>query len=324
MNTSGIRTRWAALGAAVAVTFGAGSLGLVSATSPSDAVTYVPIDPCRVADTRSAPEANTGPRATPISQDETHAIAAHGSNGDCTGIPTTATAVQLNVTALGATSTTFLTFWGSGSRPNVSSLNPVPGQPPTPNAVTAPLSTTGVFNVYNAFGSVDIVVDIVGYYTDHQHDERYYTKAEVDAALVRNPVSVETSTAQYEYIVSNPGSWQPVISTTITIPNGYTAVVAAEFGAETSCYGSASGFCSIRILADSAEMEPAEGTENAFDSTDGGIRTVVDWDETSITRAMTLPAGEYTISVEAFIPPGNIGLRLDDLILFVEGHLIPA
>ena len=29
-------------------------------------------------------------------------------------------------------------------------------------------------------GSVDVLADIVGYYTDHNHDDRYYTKAEID------------------------------------------------------------------------------------------------------------------------------------------------
>ncbi len=71
MNTTITRSRWAAVGAAVAVTLGAGGIGLVSATSPADAVAYVPITPCRVADTRPQADFNTGPRNTPITQNET-------------------------------------------------------------------------------------------------------------------------------------------------------------------------------------------------------------------------------------------------------------
>ncbi|MEO6651556.1 MAG: hypothetical protein ABIP17_02750 [Ilumatobacteraceae bacterium] len=183
MNTNITRSRWAAIGAAVAVTLGAGGIGLVSATSPAGAAAYVPITPCRVADTRPQAEFNTGPRNTPIGQNETHTVTAHGNNGDCTGIPTTATGVQLNVTALNATTGTFLTIWGAGARPDASSLNPGPGQPPTPNAVTSGLTAAGVFSIYNAFGSVNVIVDIVGYYTDHNHDDRYYTETEVNTAL---------------------------------------------------------------------------------------------------------------------------------------------
>ena len=182
MNNNAIRTRWSAIGAAVAITLGAGGIGLVSATSPADAVAYVPIEPCRIADTRPEPAFNVGPRSTPIGQNETHVITGHGDNGDCTGIPTTATGLQLNVTAVNASQNTFVTVWGEGDRPNASSLNPALGQPPAPNAVTTGLSATGTFNVYNRFGTVDVIADVVGYYTDHNHDDRYYTETEADAA----------------------------------------------------------------------------------------------------------------------------------------------
>ena len=52
-------------------------------------------------------------------------------------------------------------------RPSASSLNPSPGQPPTPNAVNTQLSSGGEFSIFNRAGSVDVIVDINGYYTDH-------------------------------------------------------------------------------------------------------------------------------------------------------------
>ena len=191
MNKSGIRSRWAAVGAAVAVTLGAGGIGLVSATSPAGATAYIPIEPCRVADTRAG-EFNVGDKNTPIGQQQTHVITAHGDNGECTGIPTAATGLQLNVTALDATAGTFLAVWGSGDRPNSSNLNPQPGQPPIPNAVTTGLTGSGQFNVYNQAGSVNVIVDIVGYYADHNHDDRYYTEAEVDATVGAVQTNVAT------------------------------------------------------------------------------------------------------------------------------------
>lgn len=168
-----IRSRWAAIGAAVAVTLGAGSIGLVSATNPVDAVAFVPISPCRVMDTRAG-EFNVGPKSSPLGPDEVHTVTAHGNNGECTGIPATATAVSLNVTALDATLLTFLTVWAAGAtQPNAASLNPSPGAPPVPNAVVTPLSVGGQFSIYNLQGSVNVIADINGYYTDHNHDDRY-------------------------------------------------------------------------------------------------------------------------------------------------------
>ena len=177
-----VRSRWAALGASVAVALGGGAIGIANATAPSDAVAFVPITPCRVIDTR--PEFQVGPKTTPVGPGEVHTVSAHGDNGRCTGIPASATAVSLNVTAVDATLPTFLTVWASGdAQPDSSSLNPVPGQPPTPNAVTTGLSASGQFDIFNLQGTVDVIGDITGYYTDHDHDDRYATKDQVDAAV---------------------------------------------------------------------------------------------------------------------------------------------
>src|SRR5690606_29858795 len=99
-------------------------------------------------------------------------------------LPTAAVGLALNVTATDATLATFLTVFPTGAaRPNASHLNPAPGQPPMPNAVTTDLDSAGSLSVFNKQGSVHVFADVVGYYTDHDHDDRYYTVAEVDAAL---------------------------------------------------------------------------------------------------------------------------------------------
>lgn len=49
--------------------------------------------------------------------------------------------------------------------PNSSSLNPVPGQPPTPNAVTTELAPNGRFEVHNLRGHVHVIIDVNGYDT---------------------------------------------------------------------------------------------------------------------------------------------------------------
>jgi hypothetical protein len=174
-----VRTRWAAIGAAVAVTVGAAGVGgysLVNAdVSTGDRPVFVPTTPCRLADTRTAPN-TVGPKSSPLGVAEIATITAHGSNGECTGaaaIPSDAVALALNVTALGATEQTFLTFWGDGDNPGTANLNPAPGQPPIPNAVNTPLSDAGTFNVFNEKGNVNIVIDVNGYYAHHDHDDRY-------------------------------------------------------------------------------------------------------------------------------------------------------
>ena len=127
----------------------------------SDDSTFVPISPCRLFDTR--PAFKIGLYST-FGGKETKKIQAHGANGDCT-IPTEAVGLSLNATAVGASASTFVTIWPDGARPDASSLNPSPGQPPTPNAVTTQLSATGSFEVFNLQGAVNVFVDVNGYYT---------------------------------------------------------------------------------------------------------------------------------------------------------------
>jgi hypothetical protein len=90
----------------------------------------------------------------------------------------------MNVTSVGGTAASFLTVWPSDvARPLASSLNWVAGSPPTPNKVDVRLSGDGKINLFNNLGSVDVLADVVGYYADHNHDDRYYTKAQVDTKI---------------------------------------------------------------------------------------------------------------------------------------------
>ena len=142
--------------------------GVVATRSDGDRPVLVPVAPCRLADTRSG---SIGPNDT-LQPGETITIATRGTNGECT-LPTDAVALSLNVTAVDASAPTYITIWPSGPLPNASSLNPAPGFPPAPNAVTTPLSDGGGFNVYNDRGTVDLIVDVNGYFVHHDHDDRY-------------------------------------------------------------------------------------------------------------------------------------------------------
>jgi hypothetical protein len=179
------RARWAAIGAAVAVSLGLGSVAITHATvNTGEKAVFVPISPCRLFDMRPAPD-QVGPRATPLAQGETYTQAVRGVNGSC-NIPADATAVAMNVTAVGGTAGSFLTIWPSdvSPRPLASNLNWVPGSPPTPNKVDVKLSVAdGKINLYNPTGTVSILADVVGYYADHNHDDRYYTKTQIDTTV---------------------------------------------------------------------------------------------------------------------------------------------
>ena len=219
-STSTHRARWAAIGAAVAVSLGAGGLGIVNATSPDGASAYVPISPCRLLDTRA--DSPVGSPLGALGPDTEITVNGWGAQGNCT-LPSDSTGLELNVTAVDASTLTNLRIYPEGvDTPTASNLNPAPGEPPTPNSVTAPLNVTnGQFHVFNRFGTVHIVIDVVGYFTDHMHDgediiDESLTGADVDnSSLTRNDILDEPGIA-----FSHESSGQPIAAG----PNDYASV----------------------------------------------------------------------------------------------------
>ena len=142
---------------------GATSFGLVQAAgSGGVASALVPIVPCRLVDTR--PATVVGSRSTALAGGETVEFAVWGVNGNC-DIPVSATGISSNVTIDRPTSSSFLTVYpADAARPLTSNLNWTSSSAPTPNQVTVGLSAAGSLKVFNNTGSVDVIIDIVGYY----------------------------------------------------------------------------------------------------------------------------------------------------------------
>jgi streptogramin lyase len=82
------------------------------------------------------------------------------------GVPASgATAVVVNATGVSPSAPTFLTVFPDAlPNPLVSDLNETPGQVRA-NLVVATLSATGTISIYNDAGSMDVVVDVMGWYS---------------------------------------------------------------------------------------------------------------------------------------------------------------
>jgi len=88
------------------------------------------------------------------------AVPVAGSNG----IPTGATAVVANLTVNNTSAPSYLAAWPDGAiRPTASDLNWVAHQT-VPNLVVVKLGGNGKLDLYNAAGSTDVILDVVGYY----------------------------------------------------------------------------------------------------------------------------------------------------------------
>lgn len=250
-----LRTRWAAIGAAVAVSIGAGGMSIANAVvDEGSKPIFVPITPCRVMDTRADAQFNTGPRATPLGADETYAVqAAGGTNGDCTTIPAEAVGLVMNVTIIDPTENTFVTVFATGAeRAASSNLNALAGKSePTPNLVTTELSDDGEFSVYNKNGTVDVVADVAGYYEDHNHDDRYFTEEEVTTMIDEIPAP-----AAPLFVTTNDDGTIRAGSDGITVvrndPGDYTVSVEADVLPEDATLDD----CAINATAD----QPSDST----------------------------------------------------------------
>lgn len=118
--------------------------------APSAATAYVPIQPCRLADTR----AGTG--FTRID-----ASTVQISSRNVCGLPSSATSLALTLTVVNPPAAGYLTAWPTGqSRPVVSNINFAAHQIRANGSITR-LDSSGTFRVFTNTPT-DVVVDVVG------------------------------------------------------------------------------------------------------------------------------------------------------------------
>ncbi len=96
-----------------------------------------------------------------------------GPNGSVTfhvasiaGIPLSASAFVSNLTAVSPVARGYLTLYPAGSaKPVISDMNFQPGVRAIPSLVVTKLGSNGELTIYNgSSGSVDVVLDVVGWY----------------------------------------------------------------------------------------------------------------------------------------------------------------
>ncbi len=188
-----LRTRWSAIGAAIAITLGAGGIGMAQAAVDSgDKPVTVTVDSKRILDTRTnlglvGPFAKDAPRDVQV----TGSVAVATATGTAmeTVVPAGPSAVLVNVTVVTPTDIGFLTLraGGAAGAPTTSTVNFAAPGGVEPNAATVDLSADGKVQVWvfmpSATARADVLIDVVGYTIDHNHDDRYYTEGEVDTAV---------------------------------------------------------------------------------------------------------------------------------------------
>jgi len=123
----------------------------------ASALAFYPVMQCRIADTRNA----TGPLGGPsLAGNTSRAFPIQSSS--C-GLPSTAQAYSLNVTAVPHSTLNYLTAWPTGeTQPYVSTLNSSTGTV-TANAAIVPAGSGGDVSIY-AYDDTDVILDVSGYF----------------------------------------------------------------------------------------------------------------------------------------------------------------
>ena len=116
---------------------------------------FTGITPVRLLDTREPNESGL-----PLGAGATRSVTVTG----VAGVPSSASAVVLNVTAVTPTSAGYLTVWPAGGpKPSTSNLNFVAGDV-VPNLVTVGVGAGGQVSIFNFAGTTHVLVDIMGWF----------------------------------------------------------------------------------------------------------------------------------------------------------------
>jgi hypothetical protein len=167
-------------------------------------------------------------------------------------------------------------------------LNWVAGQPPVSNAVTSDISADGKISFYNLAGSVNLSADIVGYYVDHNHDDRYLSKISFAQAVSTSTIAATDTEitklsdvgAGGALVVQN--SVRIVLTGTVTVGNsagtGEFSIVSCQF----QMANNGGAFAAVG----SAQTTESIGNNNHDQTADVALVAVTD-----------RPAGSYNVRV---------------------------
>lgn len=300
-----LRARWSAVGAAIAITLGAGGLGIAQATAGGDELPVtITTSPTRILDTRD--DLGLSGRfvdATPRDLQVTGTVPVAPS-GTAAVVPSDAVAVLVNVTVVRPTHRGFLSLRPAGATgtPTTSTVNFEPGTV-EPNAATVDLGPGGKVQLWvdlesNA-GTAHVLLDVVGYTVDHAHDDRYYTEDEIDAViegleaeLADNEARIAALETAQPFAVGARGLDSTVVTGTPStlVSVSLTAPVAGSVTVTSSAAGQEGGagegpFCSITT-----------GTSVDFDYLQAwqsdGQGASDDWGSLAGTRPYSVTAGQ--------------------------------
>ena len=190
--------------------------------APDPGLFFNAVSPTRVLDTRDPASATAGAPITAGSPISLPAI-------DRAGIdPADAEAVVVNITATGATKDTFVRVWDADDQiPTTSSVNVRAGETIANLAVVGTGGDLGSIGIASAVGSVEVVVDVVGWFSGASGDRFHPLEPERVLDTRVDPHGLDHSLGPGEPRFVEVGGWAGA-----TVPRETTGVVANVTGTD--------------------------------------------------------------------------------------------
>jgi hypothetical protein len=312
-RTSMWRSRWAAIGAAIAVSLGAGGMFVAQAAPGTDESTTVMLDTqLRILDTRDPVNVGlNGPFVSAGSQKLQVTGSVPTTAGTKTAVPTGATGVMLNVTSVGSTADGFISVrpGDATGAPKTSSLNVTAGVT-VPNAVQVEIPTTGanagmIDITWDALGvagpTTDILIDVVAYMTNTGLQELV-----ADVATKANSADVYTkSQLGAGFFARATGGLSMTVAdqtvATLSLPAG-TYVINATLVANNNSGGVNIVNCDLLLNGTAIDRTSSDSTGMPL----GANTQVGSRESIALTGAGTVAsAADVTVVCDASVTSGN-------------------
>jgi hypothetical protein len=212
---------------------------------------YTALQPFRVCDTRTG--TSTECSGSPLGQGQSMTFPVTGVTVGAESVPSGAQSVVLNVTAISGTAGTFLTVFPAGSAvPTASNLN-VNAQTNQANLVVVPLGSGGEVSIYNSQGSINVAVDVQGYFAAPSGSSPaglFHPISPLRICDTRAGTGTACSGTSTDNLLGQ-GQWTKVVvsgcptgnpTCTASVPTSHAAAVALNL---TAVFGSAGTFLSV-------------------------------------------------------------------------------
>lgn len=254
----------------------------VSSTSSTGSGLFNPLSPTRVLGSLASGQSIGANTATAVT-------VAGAAAAD--GVPASATAVVVNVTAAMATAPSYITVYPAGvARPLASNLNfgaQVPNQA-IANRVTVKVGTNGQIDVYNYTGTVNVDVDVNGYYSGSGGTGSVFVPVQ--------PVRLTDTRVGMNGTPLAPSSTETFNLTSSAIPSSATSV-AANF---TVVPGDAPGYLTVYPTSDSAAPVASDVNWTASEFPAVPNFTIADTAATGSVAAFNSHGATINLVIDAF------------------------